>query len=205
MAVSTPTLLLVLDLFGIAVFALSGGIVGVEKKLDIFGVLVLAITSALGGGVIRDLLLGVAPPATFTDSRYLIVPIVCGVFVFYVHPTVSRLEKPLFFLDAAGLGLFAVAGAQKSLDMGLNEIASIGVGMLTAVGGGVLRDVLVREIPMVLHREIYATAAIVGAGVVVAGNAMELSPAPVAIVGIVLAFSLRVVSKMRGWSAPRPS
>jgi uncharacterized membrane protein YeiH len=130
---------------------------------------------------------------------------VCGVFVFYVHPAVTRLAKPLFILDAAGLGLFAVAGAQKSLDMGLNELASIGIGMLTAVGGGVLRDVLVREIPMVLHREIYATAAIVGAGVVVAGNALELSPAPVAIVGIVLAFSLRVVSKVRGWSAPRPS
>ena len=205
MVVSTPTLLLVLDLVGIAVFALSGGFVGVEKKLDIFGVLVLAVASGLGGGIIRDLLLGIAPPTTFTDSRYLIVPLVCGVFVFYVHPAVTRLAKPLFFLDAAGLGLFAVAGTQKSIDMGLNELASIGIGMLTAVGGGVLRDVLVREIPMVLHREIYATAAIVGAGAVVAGNAMNLSPTPVALVGILLAFSLRVVSKLRGWSAPRPS
>ena len=92
---STTTLLLVLDLVGIAVFAFSGGLVGVEKNLDIFGVLALAATSALGGGIIRDLLLGIAPPATFTDARYLVVPVVCGVFVFYVHPTITLLQKPV--------------------------------------------------------------------------------------------------------------
>ena len=202
---STSTLLLVLDLVGIAVFALSGGLVGVEKNLDIFGVLALAATSALGGGIIRDLLLGIAPPATFTDARYLMVPIVCGVFVFYIHPTISRLHKPLIVLDAAGLGLFAVAGAQKALNAGLNSPASVGIGMLTAIGGGVARDVLVREIPVVLHREIYATAAVAAATVVVIGDQCDLNPSVVAVVGIVLAFSIRVISKWRGWSAPRPA
>ena len=130
---STTSLLLVLDLVGIAVFAFSGGLVGVEKKLDLFGVLALAATSALGGGIIRDLLLGITPPATFTDARYLVVPVVCGVFVFYVHPTITRLQKPLLVLDAAGLGLFAVAGAQKALNAGVNAPASIGIAMLTAM------------------------------------------------------------------------
>ena len=202
---STTTLLLVLDLVGIAVFALSGGLVGVEKKLDLFGVLALAATSALGGGIIRDLLLGIAPPATFTDARYLVVPVVCGVFVFYVHPAISRLQKPLIVLDAAGLGLFAVAGTQKALNAGLNASASVGIGMLTAIGGGVARDVLVREIPVVLHREIYATAAIAAAIVVVVGDEWNLNQSAVAIAGIVLAFSIRVISKWRGWSAPRPA
>jgi len=202
---STSTLLLVLDLVGIAVFALSGGLVGVEKKLDVFGVVALAATSALGGGIIRDLLLGIAPPATFTDARYLIVPILCGAFVFYIHPTISRLHKPLIVLDAAGLGLFAVAGAQKALSAGLNAPASVGIGMLTAIGGGVARDVLVREIPVVLHREIYATAAIAAATVVVIGDHYGFNPSGVAIVGIVVAFSIRVISKWRGWSAPRPT
>ena len=202
---STSTLLLVLDLVGIAVFAFSGGLVGVEKKLDLFGVLAVAATSGLGGGIIRDLLLGIAPPATFTDARYLLVPVVCGVFVFYVHPTITRLQKPLLVLDAAGLGLFAVAGAQKALSVGVNAPASIGIGMLTAIGGGVARDVLVREIPVVLHREIYATAAIAAAVVVVVGDEFEFNQSVVAVVGIVLAFSIRVISKWRGWSAPRPA
>ena len=133
------------------------------------------------------------------------MPVVCGVFVFYVHPAISRLQKPLIVLDAAGLGLFAVAGTQKALNAGLNASASVGIGMLTAIGGGVARDVLVREIPVVLHREIYATAAIAAAIVVVVGDEFEFNQSAVAIAGIVLAFSIRVISKWRGWSAPRPA
>ena len=133
------------------------------------------------------------------------MPVVCGVFVFFVHPTITRLQKPLLVLDAAGLGLFAVAGAQKALSAGVNAPASIGLGMLTAIGGGVASDVLVREIPVVLHREIYATAAIAAAIVVVVGDELNFNQSAVAIAGIVLAFSIRVISKWRGWSAPRPA
>lgn len=202
---SSSTLLLVLDLVGIAVFALSGGLVGVEKKLDLFGVLAVAATSALGGGIIRDVLLGITPPATFTDARYLFVPLVCGVFVFFVHPAVARLHRPLIVLDAAGLGLFAVAGAKKALDAGLNAPASVGIGMLTAIGGGVLRDLLVSEIPIVLHREIYATAAVAGAIVVVVGDSLDLNSTAIVVVGAIVTFAIRVISKWRGWSAPRPA
>jgi uncharacterized membrane protein YeiH len=200
--VDPSTLLLVLDLVGIGVFALSGALTGVEKKLDLFGVLALSFTTALGGGIIRDLLIGVAPPATFTDSRYLIVPAVCGVLVFYVHPAVTRVRRPLMVFDAAGLSLFAVAGAQKSIDAGLNTPSSIGVGMITAVGGGIMRDVLVREIPLVLHREIYATAALLGATIVAVGDRVSWAPTPVAIIGALATFAVRVISKWRGWSAP---
>jgi uncharacterized membrane protein YeiH len=200
--VDPSTLLLVLDLVGIGVFALSGALTGVEKKLDLFGVLALSFTTALGGGIIRDLLIGVAPPATFTDSRYLIVPAVCGVLVFYVHPAVTRVRRPLMVFDAAGLSLFAVAGAQKSIDAGLNTPSSIGVGMITAVGGGIMRDVLVREIPLVLHREIYATAALLGATIVAVGDRVSWAPTPVAVIGALATFAVRVISKWRGWSAP---
>lgn len=196
------TLLLVLDLVGIGVFALSGALTGVEKKLDLFGVLALSYTTALGGGIIRDVLIGVTPPATFTDSRYLVVPAVCGVLVFYVHPAVTRVRRPLMVFDAAGLSLFAVAGAQKSIDAGLNTPSSIGVGMITAVGGGIMRDVLVREIPLVLHREIYATAALLGATIVAVGDRVSWAPTPVAVTGALATFAVRVISKWRGWSAP---
>ena len=196
------TLLLVLDLVGIGVFALSGALTGVQKKLDLFGVLALSFTTALGGGIIRDLLIGVTPPATFTDSRYLIVPAVCGVLTFYVHPAITRVRRPLMVLDAAGLGLFAVAGAQKSIDAGLNAPSSIGVGMITAVGGGIMRDVLVREVPLVLHREIYATAALFGATIVAVGDRVSWAPTPVAVIGALATFAIRVISKWRGWSAP---
>jgi len=200
--VDSSTLLLVLDLVGIGVFALSGALTGVEKRLDLFGVLALSFTTALGGGIIRDLLIGVTPPATFTDSRYLIVPAVCGVLVFYVHPAVTRVRRPLMVFDAAGLSLFAVAGAQKSIDAGLNTPSSIGVGMITAVGGGIMRDVLVREIPLVLHREIYATAALLGATIVAVGDRVSWAPTPVAVIGALATFAVRVISKWRGWSAP---
>jgi uncharacterized membrane protein YeiH len=200
--VNPSTLLLVLDLVGIGVFALSGALTGVEKKLDLFGVLALSYTTALGGGIIRDLLIGVTPPATFTDSRYLIVPAVCGVLTFYVHPALSRVRRPLMVFDAAGLGLFAVAGAQKSIDAGLNMPSSIGVGMITAVGGGIMRDVLVREVPLVLHREIYATAALIGATIVAVGDRVSWAPTPVAVAGVLATFAIRVISKWRGWSAP---
>ena len=162
----------------------------------------LSYTTALGGGIIRDLLIGVTPPATFTDSRYLIVPAVCGVLTFYVHPALSRVRRPLMVFDAAGLGLFAVAGAQKSIDAGLNMPSSIGVGMITAVGGGIMRDVLVREVPLVLHREIYATAALIGATIVAVGDRVSWAPTPVAVAGVLATFAIRVISKWRGWSAP---
>jgi uncharacterized membrane protein YeiH len=201
---SATTLLLVLDLVGIAVFGVSGALAGVDKKLDLFGVLFLSVATALGGGFIRDALIGATPAAALTDGRYLLVPVVVGLTVFYVHPKMARLSRVFLLVDAAGLGLFAVAGTRKALDFGVPAVGACGIGLLTAIGGGLLRDVLVREIPTVLHREIYATAGLLAAVIVVVGDKAEFNNVATAAVAIASAFLLRVVSRWKQWSAPLP-
>lgn len=199
---STTTLLLVLDIVGIAVFAVSGALAAVDKKLDIFGVIFLAVATALGGGFIRDALLGATPAAALTDWRYLATPAIAGLVVFFVHPSVARWSRLFLLADAAGLGLFAVAGTRKAIEFGVGPLGSSAIGILTAIGGGIIRDILVREIPHVLHREIYATAALLATIVVVMGDRLSLNDVVVAILAICLAFSLRVVSRWKNWAAP---
>ena len=201
---SATTLLLVLDLVGIAVFGVSGALTGVGKSLDLFGVLFLSVATALGGGFLRDALIGATPAAALTDGRYLVVPVVVGLIVFYVHPKMARLSRVFLLVDAAGLGLFAVAGARKALDFGVPAVGACGIGLLTAIGGGLLRDVLVREIPTVLHREIYATAGLLAAVIVVVGDKAEFNNVATAAVAIACAFLLRVISRWKQWSAPLP-
>ncbi len=201
---SATTLLLVLDLVGIAVFGVSGALTGVGKSLDLFGVLFLSVATALGGGFLRDALIGATPAAALTDGRYLLVPVVVGLIVFYVHPTMTRLTRVFLLVDAAGLGLFAVAGTRKALDFGVPAVGACGIGLLTAIGGGLIRDVLVREIPTVLHREIYATAALLATIVVVVGDKADLNNVATAAVAIASAFLLRVISRWKQWSAPLP-
>ena len=200
----TSTLLLVLDIVGIAVFASSGALVGVEKKLDLFGVVFLAVGTGLGGGFMRDALLGATPAAALTDWRYITTPLVVGLLVFFVHPAVAKFARVLLLVDAAGLGLFAVAGARKAIDFGVGPVGACGVGMLTAIGGGIIRDVLVREIPTVLHREIYATAALAATLLVVIGDRLKFDDVVVSVLAVLLAFGVRVVSRWRQWSAPVP-
>ena len=165
------TLPLILDLTGTFVFALSGALAGVRRKLDLFGVLVLSFAAANSGGITRDVLIGAVPPAAISDWRYLVVSLVAGLITFYLSPTIERLRHPVLLFDAAGLALFAVAGAQKSLDYGLNPVMAMSLGMLTGIGGGMARDMLLAEIPTVLRSELYAVAALAGAGVVGAGVA----------------------------------
>ena len=200
----TSDLLIVLDLVGVAVFAASGALTGVEKKLDIFGVVFLSAATAIGGGLIRDAVLGATPAIALTDWRYLVTPAVVGLIVFYVHPTVNKMSRVLLVVDAAGLGLFAVAGTRKAIDFGVGPVGACGVGVLTAIGGGILRDVLVREIPVVLHREIYATAALAATLFVVVADRQGWDDTIFAIVGAGIAFVIRVVSRWRRWSAPTP-
>lgn len=201
---STTTLLLVLDIVGIAVFAVAGALAGIEKKLDIFGIIFLAGVTALGGGFMRDVLLGAAPVAGLKDWRYIVTPAAVGLVVFYVHPAVSKLRRALLLVDAAGMGLFAVAGARKAIDYGLGPVGSCVIGMITAIGGGLLRDVLVREIPSILHKEIYATAALLGSIVVVTGDRVDFNNIATAVIAIAAAFTIRVLSVWRKWSAPSP-
>lgn len=197
------TLVASLDLLGTFVFGLSGGTVAVRRGLDIFGVLVLSAAAALAGGVLRDVLLGATPPVALTDECYLVIAAGAGLAVFLFCPLLDRLGKPVMLFDALGLGLFAVTGCRKALEHGLDPLASVLLGVLTAVGGGALRDLLVTEVPRVLREEIYALAALVGATIVVAGQLLGLPEAPVAITGVLAASALRIVSVILGWSAPR--
>jgi uncharacterized membrane protein YeiH len=196
--------LLVLDLLGVAVFAASGALAAVHARLDVFGVTVLAAVTALGGGIVRDLLLGVAPPSTLRQWPYLVVPAVVALLVFRWHPAVARLRRGVQLADALGLALFVVTGTSTALATGAPAVTSALVGVITGVGGGVLRDLLLNEIPTVLRREIYALAAAGGAVVVVAGDAAGLPELPVALGAALLVAGVRVLALWRRWNVPMP-
>ncbi|MFS2020042.1 trimeric intracellular cation channel family protein, partial [Massilia sp. CT11-108] len=147
------TLVLTLDLLGTFVFALSGAVAGVRRRLDLFGVLVLSFVAANSGGIVRDVLIGATPPSAIRDWRYLAVSLLAGVLIFFWYPRIKRLQSPVLIFDAAGLALFCVAGAQKALVFGLDPVMAALLGMLTGVGGGVARDVLLSEIPAVLRSD----------------------------------------------------
>ncbi len=201
-ALSVATLLLALDLIGTFVFALSGAASGVKSKLDAFGRGVLAFVAGNAGGVTRDLLIGAVPPAAINDWRYVAVSLLAAAVTFTWYPRVRRLHRMVLLLDAAGLGLFAVAGTQKALAFGVNPLASALLGMLTGIGGGVLRDLLVNEIPIVLRADFYALAALAGAGVVVGGHLLHWPPSATTIAGAILCFGIRLIAIRRGWNLP---
>jgi uncharacterized membrane protein YeiH len=196
------TLILVLDLVGTFVFALSGATAGVARRLDLFGVLVLSFAAGNVGGISRDLLIGATPPAAISDWRYLAVSLLAGVLTFWWYPRIDRLRSPVLVFDGAGLALFAVSGAQKALAYGLNPAMAALLGMLTGIGGGMARDVLLAEIPTVLRADLYAVAALAGAAVVVIGNGLQLPSAAVTIAGAILCFGLRLIAIRRGWHLP---
>src|SRR5690242_13310772 len=170
------TLVLALDLFGTFVFALSGGMRGVRQRLDVFGVLVLSFAAGNAGGITRDLMIGAVPPAAIADWRYSGVSILAGLITFFAYSLTDRFRNDVLWFDAVGLAFFAVAGAEKALVHGLSPVMAALLGMLTGIGGGMLRDVLVAEIPVVLRADLYALAALAGATVVVGGPALHVSP-----------------------------
>lgn len=190
---------------GIFVFAISGGLVGVRKGLDIFGVLVLAGATGLGGGFLRDVLIGAVPPAALADWRYLVVPVVAGLATFWFHPAIGRMERLVTGFDAAGLGLFCVVGSLKALEYGLGPVPAALMGTLTAVGGGIVRDLLAGRVPVVLRSELYATPALVGASVAVAGASLGLDTWVFAIPAAALCTTWRLLAVWRDWHAPRPA
>jgi uncharacterized membrane protein YeiH len=202
--VSTSTLLVVLDLIGTFVFALSGAMVGVHKKLDFFGVLVLSFAAGNAGGITRDLLLGAVPPPAISDWRYIVVSLGAGILTFYRYPIVQRLRSAVLVFDAAGLAVFAVSGAGKAVSYDLNPLAAIMLGVLTGIGGGMLRDVLGAEIPAVLRSDLYAVAALAGAAVVVGGQYLPVTATMTAVAGASLCFAIRMVAIRRGWQLPMP-
>jgi len=195
-------LLVAFDLFGTFVFAISGGIAGVKYRLDLFGVLVLSFAAATSGGIMRDVLIGAVPPASVQDWRYLGVSILAGVVTFVWSPRLCRLQNAVLMFDAAGLALFAVAGAGKALAYHLAPVPAAMLGMVTGIGGGVVRDVLVSEVPAVLRRDIYAVAALAGASVLVGGEALRLPSNLAAVSGACLCFGIRILAIRRKWSFP---
>ena len=194
----------VLDLIGIFVFAITGALVGVRKQLDVFGVQVLAVVTGLGGGFLRDVLIGAVPPAALMDWRYLLVPIAAGLLTFFLHPGLERLERLVTVFDAAGLGLFCVTGASKALSYGLGPLPAAMLGMITGIGGSVIRDLLSGRVPVVLRRELYATPAFLGAALVVGADRAGYDGPWIAFVAAALCFAIRLLAVRRGWNAPRP-
>jgi uncharacterized membrane protein YeiH len=196
------TLLLILELTGVFVFAIGGAVTAVRHGLDFFGVLVLSFVGANAGGITRDLLIGAVPPAAISDWRYTAITLPAGVFVFFWYSASYHLRVPLLILDTAGLALFSVAGTLKALDYHLHPVIAIFLGVLTGVGGGIARDVLVSEIPAVLRTDFYAFAALFGGIVVVTGLALGYPMLPVAFAGAGVCFGLRMIAIWRGWSLP---
>jgi uncharacterized membrane protein YeiH len=195
-------MLLVIDLIGVFVFALAGATAGVRQRLDLFGVLVLSFATATAGGIARDLLIGAVPPAAFQDWRYYAAAMLAGLTTFIWYDAIERLRNPVRVFDALGLGLFAVAGTQKALHFGLHPVMAALLGMLTGIGGGVTRDLLLSRVPVVFQSDIYALAALAGALVVVLGDWLQWDAMPTAIAGTLLCFGLRILAMWFHWHLP---
>ena len=200
---SPDTLVSWLDLLGTFVFGLSGAMLAVRRDLDVFGIAVLSVAAALSGGLIRDMALGATPPAALATSSYLLAALAAAGAAMIAHPRIERFTKPVMVLDALGLGLFAVTGARKALDYGLEPLPAVVLGVLSAVGGGAVRDILVAEIPRVLREEVYALAALLGAGIVVIADLAGLAATPAAMAGAFAAAAIRILSVRLNWKAPR--
>jgi len=199
------SLYIFLDLAGTFVFAISGATAARQRNLDLFGICAIAYVVACGGGIIRDLCIGAIPPAGMTTWYYLATALIAAVMTVSLYPIVQRINQPVLLFDAAGLSLFAITGAQKALSYGHNGEVAILVGITTAVGGGVLRDVLLNRIPVILEREIYASAALTGALIVVLGSYQKwLANDWVSIIGLSTCFLLRMLSLRYHWNLPEP-
>ena len=196
------TFLMVFDLTGTFVFALSGATAAVKHRLDIFGVLVLCFVTGTLGGITRDVMIGALPPAAISDGRYVLIAVLAGLITFFWYPLINRLSSPVLLFDAAGLGLFCVAGADKALAFHAGPVAATLLGMVTGIGGGMARDLLVMEVPTVLRTELYAVAALLGAASTVGGQSLGIPSHVTAPVGAVLCITLRLLALRYGWHLP---
>ncbi len=194
-----------LDLAGTFAFAISGAVAARNRGLDWFGVCAIAFAVACGGGVLRDLCIGAVPPAGIADWRYLAVAMAAASMALAADAVVVRLAQPVVLFDSIGLGLFAVTGAQKALAFGQNAEVAILLGMVTAVGGGVVRDVLLNRVPVILRREIYASAALLAAAVEVAGERLGWQSSARTWTALAVCFALRYLSVHYRWHLPRAS
>lgn len=202
--VSISELVHVLDLVGTFAFAITGAMAGVRRQFDFFGVLVLAVVTAVAGGITRDVLIGAVPPAALVRWEYLALALLAGVLTLRFHAVLARLNHPVLVFDAAGLATFAVVGTEKALAYGVIWPMAAVLGMVSAIGGGMLRDMLSARVPVVLHAEIYAVAALAGALVVAIGSLLSWPAELFIATGAVLSFALRLAGIHRGWKLPAP-
>ncbi|UPG93847.1 trimeric intracellular cation channel family protein [Luteibacter aegosomatissinici] len=192
------------DLAGTVVFAIEGAMAAIHAGLDLLGVLVLSFIVALGGGVVRDLLIGATPPNAIQDWRYPLLAFAAGLVTFTFHTQVAAAPPMLLItLDAAGLAIFAATGAEKALDYKITPVNAVLMGAVTGCGGGVIRDLLLTRTPLILMADIYATAALLGAAVVVVCTRLRWSPALAMALGCVVCFAVRMLAVVYHWQLPR--
>jgi uncharacterized membrane protein YeiH len=204
LSVSVDTFIYILDLFGTMAFAVTGAFKAIEHKSDIVGIIILATITGVAGGTIRDIVLGKSPPNSLLDPTYLIITVVTGIILFFLYSRLKKHWNVFLKFDAIGLGVFTIIGATFAFNIfGLNFLAMVLAGMLTAVGGGILRDVFVNEIPIVFVKELYASASFVGVVVfyfmLVIGGELYLAT----IIGIILTTGLRLVAMKYNWNLPK--
>jgi uncharacterized membrane protein YeiH len=204
MLIHDANLQLALDMGGVFVFALSGGLVAVRKRLDVVGVIVLAWVAGLGGGTIRDVLIGAVPPVGVSDWRQMAAAAAAGLLTFVFHPGFGRISRFVRVLDALGLAVFAVGGSLKALGYGVTPITAVVVGVVTAVGGGMMRDVLAGQVPEVLRHELYAVPALLGSTIVVVASKTEHLNVVVVWLAVALVFAVRMGAVMLDLNAPKP-
>ncbi|MCK5308763.1 MAG: trimeric intracellular cation channel family protein [Zetaproteobacteria bacterium] len=196
------TVLYFLDLLGTAAFAASGALAGVQRRMDLLGVVVLGLVTAVGGGTIRDVLLGAVPPFCFNDENYLYLSIVVALLVFYYHHSLDFLHRPLLYFDALGLGTFLVIGTGKALAYNHGFLVAVMMGVMTATAGGVVRDVLSDQVPFILQKEIYATACIFGGILYYILYRLGMNESLIAVIAALVVVIIRVVAIHRHWSLP---
>ena len=193
----------ILDLVGTAAFAASGAWVGVRKHMDLFGVLVLGVVTAVGGGTLRDLLLGDIPPFSLKDETYICIAITISLIVFINRVKFEAFEKPLLYFDAIGLGTFVVIGTTKALDFQLGFLGAVLMGVMTGTAGGVIRDILANQVPLILRREIYASACVAGGALLVVLEHFGTGRPVAALLAAGTVIVVRLLAIRYDWGLPR--
>jgi uncharacterized membrane protein YeiH len=191
-----------IDLAGTFAFAVSGAVAAKEKGLDVFGILVVAFTVACGGGMMRDVFIGAVPPAGLSDWRYLLVSVSAAFITMFLDSFLQLFNRSVLLSDTLGLSLFAVSGAEKALAFTHNNEVAVLLGMVTAVGGGVIRDVFLNRIPVIFEKEVYASAALLGALVVVTGHYFDIPNKWIFPAGFLVCFLLRLLALNYNWELP---
>lgn len=197
------TLLYTLDLLGTAAFAASGALAGIRREMDVFGVLVLGLVTATGGGTLRDLLLGDTPPFIFKDETYLYLSVAVSILVFIFHHRLDFLTNPLTYFDAVGLGTFVVIGTYKAIEFRLGFFGAVMMGIMTATAGGMIRDLLSAKVPMVLQKDVYASACLVGGALLYLLQLTALPSTLTALISASTVIILRMLAIKYDWSLPR--